>query len=608
MCGIVGYIGDKDVSSVLMSGLWKLEYRGYDSSGIAVIDDGDLKVRKSFGKLMQLQELLQREPVGGSLGIGHTRWATHGEPSDQNAHPQTDCNGKIAVVHNGIIENYYTLKEELIKRRHIFKSTTDTEVIAHLIEEEFRGDLKEAVLRAVEKLKGSFAIAVISEDQPDRIVAYRKGSPLIIGLGRNENLLASDIPAVIGHTKEVVVLEDDEMAVLKKEGVEFYKKDGKRIEKQVQEVPWKPDDMDKGGFPHYMLKEIYEQPEVIRRNISLRIRNKKIDLGEDFNFTPDELARVNRIIIQACGTSWHAGYIGKYLLEDIARVHTEVDISSEFRYRNPVVNGETLVIAISQSGETADTLAGIREAKAKFLKILSIVNVLGSTIARESDGVIYINAGPEIGVASTKAFTAQVFNIYMFTLYLARLKWTIQKEEMLKRLSELEGLPDAIERILKRDDVIRGIAERFKDKKHFIFLGRGINYPTALEGALKLKEISYIHATGYPAGELKHGPLALVDENMPVVAIATMSSVYEKMLNNLEEVKSRGGVVISVVTEGDERAKTVSDYTIEVPDVPEYLSPIVNVVPLQLLAYHIAALNGRDVDKPRNLAKSVTVE
>ncbi|HDI83022.1 MAG TPA: glutamine--fructose-6-phosphate transaminase (isomerizing) [candidate division WOR-3 bacterium] len=608
MCGIVGYIGDKDVSSVLMSGLWKLEYRGYDSSGIAVIDDGDLKVRKSFGKLMQLQELLQKEPVGGSLGIGHTRWATHGEPSDQNAHPQTDCNGKIAVVHNGIIENYYTLKEELTKKRHIFKSTTDTEVIAHLIEEEFRGDLKEAVLRAVEKLKGSFAIAVISEDQPDRIVAYRKGSPLIIGLGRNENLLASDIPAVIGHTKEVVILEDDEMAVLKKEGVEFYTKDGKRIEKQVQEVPWKPDDMNKGEFPHYMLKEIYEQPEVIRRNISLRIRNKKIDLGEEFNFTPDELARVNRIIIQACGTSWHAGYIGKYLLEDIARVHTEVDISSEFRYRNPVVNGETLVIAISQSGETADTLAGIREAKAKFLKVLSIVNVLGSTIARESDGVIYINAGPEIGVASTKAFTAQVFNVYMFTLYLARLKWTIQKEEMLKRLSELEGLPDAIERILKRDDVIRGIAERFKDKKHFIFLGRGINYPTALEGALKLKEISYIHATGYPAGELKHGPLALVDENMPVVAIATRSSVYEKMLNNLEEVKSRGGVVISVVTEGDERAKAVSDYTIEVPEAPEYLSPIVNVVPLQLLAYHIAALNGRDVDKPRNLAKSVTVE
>ena len=608
MCGIVGYIGDKDVSSVLMSGLWKLEYRGYDSSGIAVIDDGDLKVRKSFGKLMKLQELLQKEPVGGSLGIGHTRWATHGEPSDQNAHPQTDCSGKIAVVHNGIIENYYTLKEELTKKRHIFKSTTDTEVIAHLIEEEFRGDLKEAVLRAVEKLEGSFAIAVISEDQPDRIVAYRKGSPLIIGLGRNENLLASDIPAVIGHTKEVVILEDDEMAVLKKEGVEFYTKDGKRIEKQVQEVPWKPDDMNKGEFPHYMLKEIYEQPEVIRRNISLRIRNKKIDLGEDFNFTPDELARVNRIIIQACGTSWHAGYIGKYLLEDIARVHTEVDISSEFRYRNPVVNGETLVIAISQSGETADTLAGIREAKAKFLKILSIVNVLGSTIARESDGVIYINAGPEIGVASTKAFTAQVFNIYMFTLYLARLKWTIQKEEMLKRLSELKGLPDAIERILKRDDVIRGIAERFKDKKHFIFLGRGINYPTALEGALKLKEISYIHATGYPAGELKHGPLALVDESMPVVAIATRSSVYEKMLNNLEEVKSRGGVVISVVTEGDERAKAVSDYTIEVPEVPEYLSPIVNVVPLQLLAYHIAALNGRDVDKPRNLAKSVTVE
>ena len=608
MCGIVGYIGDKDVSSVLMAGLWKLEYRGYDSSGIAVVDDGDLKVRKSFGKLMKLQELLQREPVGGTVGIGHTRWATHGEPSDQNAHPQTDCQGKIAVVHNGIIENYYVLKEDLMRKKHIFKSSTDTEVIAHIIEEEYNGDLKDAVLKAVRRLEGSFAIAVISEYEPDRIVAYRKGSPLIVGLGRGENLVASDIPAVLGHTRDVVILEDDEMAVLKRDGVEFYNREGERIDKKVERVQWKPEEMEKGKFPHFMLKEIYEQPEVIKRNISLRIVNNKIDLGEHFTFTPDELARVNRIIIQACGTSWHAGYIGKYLLEEIARVHTEVDISSEFRYRNPVVNGETIVIAISQSGETADTLAGIREAKAKFLKVLSIVNVMGSTIARESDSVIYINAGPEIGVASTKAFTAQVFNIYMFTLYLARLKWTIQKEEMLRRLSELDEIPSNIQKVLEKDDLIRDIAGLYKDKKHFIFLGRGINYPAALEGALKLKEISYIHATGYPAGELKHGPLALVDENTPVVAIATRSSVYEKMLNNLEEVKSRGGKIIAVSTEGDDRVKEIVDHVIEIPDTPEYLSPMTTVVPLQLLAYHIASLNGRDVDKPRNLAKSVTVE
>jgi len=608
MCGIVGYIGNKDVSSVLMAGLWKLEYRGYDSSGIATIENGELQVRKTFGKLMRLQELLIKEPLGGDIGIGHTRWATHGEPSEQNAHPQVDCEGKIAIVHNGIIENYYTLKDKLKKNKHIFKSNTDTEVIAHLVEESYKGNLKNAVLKTVKMLKGSFAFAVISSNEPGKIIVYRKGSPLIIGIGKGENLLASDIPAVIGHTRKIIVMDDDELAILTKKSVSFFNKEGKKIQKKLQKVPYKSEDLEKGGFPHYMLKEIFEQPTVIRDNLNMRLKNSKIVLGDSFHFTPDSIASINNIFIQACGTSWHAGYIGKYILEKLARIHTEVDISSEFRYRNPVISGETLVIAISQSGETADTLAGLREAKAKFLRVLSFVNTPGSTIARESDGVIYVNAGPEIGVASTKAFVAQIFNLYLFTLYLSRIKWTITKDEMLKRIKELNKIPKIIEGVLKLDPEIRKIAENLKEKKNFIFLGRGINYPTALEGALKLKEISYIYATGYPAGELKHGPLALVDEDIPIVAIATKSDVYEKMLSNLEEVKSRKGKIIAIATKGDKKIKDIADSVLYIPDIMEEISPIPAVIPLQLFAYHMANLNGRDVDKPRNLAKSVTVE
>jgi len=608
MCGIVGYIGSKDITSVLLSSLWKLEYRGYDSSGIAVIENGELKVVKSVGKLMTLQEKLSKERIEGSVGIGHTRWATHGEPSDHNAHPQTDCNEKFAVVHNGIIENYYTLKEKLIKRKHIFQSTTDTEVIAHLIEENYNGDLKDAVLRTVKKLEGSYAIAVLSPYEDDKIIAYRKGSPLIIGVGNNENLLASDIPAVISHTKNIIIMEDDELAVIKRDTIEIFNQKGEKKPLKINKIEWEPESIEKGEFKHFMLKEIFEQPEVIRRNISLRIVDNKLNFGDSFRFNKKELSNITNIVIQACGTSWHAGYIGKYLLEDIARINTEVDISSEFRYRNPVYGGETLVIAISQSGETADTLAGLREAKAKFLKVLSFVNVMGSTISRESDSTIYLNAGPEIGVASTKAFTSQILNIYLFTLYLARIKWRLEDEEINEKFALIKELPDKIKEVLNNNERIKEIAGIFKDKKNFIFLGRGINYPVALEGALKLKEISYVHATGYPAGELKHGPLALIDKETPVIAIATSSNVYEKMLNNLEEVKARNGIIIAISNMNDEKVKKIADYIIEVPYVIEHLSPIINVIPLQLFAYHLADMNGRDVDKPRNLAKSVTVE
>jgi len=608
MCGIISYVGDKDINSVLMAGLWRLEYRGYDSSGVASIMDGELEVRKVEGRLMNLQEILSDKPLGGKVGIGHTRWATHGEPSEQNAHPQVDCNENIAVVHNGIIENYYTLKEELIKKKHIFKSNTDTEVIAHLIEENYDGDLKESVLKSTSRLEGSFAIAVIAASEPDEIVAYRYGSPLIVGLGKNENIVASDIPAVLDHTRRIVILSDGEMVVLRKDKVEFYNNKGERIEKEEREIKWSPTSLDKGKYPHYMLKEIYEQPEVIERNIALRMEDGGLNFGESFHFSPHELAHLSHIVIQACGTSWHAGYIGKYLFESLARIHTEVDISSEFRYRNPVMDGEPLIMAISQSGETADTLAGLREAKAKFLNVLSLVNVRGSTIDRESDSTIYLNAGPEIGVASTKAYTSQIFQLYLFDLYLSKLKWTMDAPEIEKRVKEVNEIPEKMRKILGSADNIRKIAEKYKDSKDFMFIGRGINYPSALEGALKLKEISYIHATGYPAGEMKHGPIALIDENTPVVAIAPHSSVYEKMLNNIEELKSRGARIIIIASLGDKRVKELSNDVFYIPPSEESLSPILIALPLQLFAYYIAVLNGRDVDRPRNLAKSVTVE
>jgi glucosamine--fructose-6-phosphate aminotransferase (isomerizing) len=608
MCGIVGYIGDKDINSVLMAGLWRLEYRGYDSSGVASVMDGDLEVRKVKGRLMNLQEMLGEKPLSGNVGIGHTRWATHGEPSDQNAHPQVGCKNRIALVHNGIVENYYTLKEELLKKRHFFKSNTDTEVIAHLIEENYKGSLKESVLKTVSMLKGSYAIAVICTDEPDKIVVYRYGSPLIIGIGKNENLIASDIPALLDHTKDIIVMNDGELGVIKQNKVEIFNQDGKKIKKEKKKVKWSSESIEKEGFTHYMLKEIHEQPNIVKKNIGLKIKGNEFDFGKHFNFSPKELANLSHIIIQACGTSWHAGYIGKYLFEDFARIRTEIDISSEFRYRNPVMDGEPLVMAITQSGETADTLAGLREAKAKFIKILSFVNVHGSTIARESDSTIYLDAGPEIGVASTKAFTSQIFQLYLLSLYLSKLKWTLDTSEIEKKIKEMKALPKKMKKILDKENEIKKIAKKFKDAKDFMFIGRGINYPTALEGALKLKEISYIHATGYPAGEMKHGPIALISEGSPVVAIATKSSVYDKMLSNIEELKSRKARVIVIGTEGDEIIKKLGSDVFYIPECEENLSPILISIPLQLFAYHIAVLNKRDVDRPRNLAKSVTVE
>ncbi len=609
MCGIVGYVGPKDVSSVLLVGLTKLEYRGYDSAGIAVLVDGELVACKKAGKLRALSEYLDKEPIEGNIGIGHTRWATHGEPTETNAHPHLDCKGKVAVVHNGIIENFYAIREKLISEGHVFKSETDTEVIPHLIEKYFKGDLKEAVQKATEKLEGSYAFAVITAEEPDKIVCARKGSPLLIGLGDGENTLASDIPALLSHTRDILPMEDGEIAVVSRQQVDLFSSTGEPVPRRPMHVEWKAEMVDKGGYPHFMLKEIHEQPQVVEAVLKRRVGgNKGVNFFTQLGITNGDMAKVRRIVIQACGTSWHAGLIGKYLLESYCRVHTEVDISSEFRYRNPVIEGETLVMAISQSGETADTLAGLREAKAKFLKVLSVVNVMGSSIARESDGVIYIHAGPEIGVASTKAYTAEILALYLFTIYLARIKWLITDQQAAEMLDELDAIPEKMRKILSLEDTVRECAQKYYSARDFLFLGRGFNYPSALEGALKLKEIAYIHATGHPAGEMKHGPIALVDEAMPVVCIVPKSLVYEKMMSNVEEVKARGGKVIAIATEGDKAISTRANDVLYIPEVNEELSPMLVALPLQLLAYHIAILRGCDVDKPRNLAKSVTVE
>lgn len=609
MCGIVGYIGDKNIDAVILVGLEKLEYRGYDSAGVATISKGELGIRKIVGKIWRLAGLLNQKPLGGNVGIGHTRWATHGEPTRLNAHPHVDCNRRISVVHNGIIENYYTIKEKLLKEGHVFESETDTEVIVHLIEKHMDGNLEKAVFETVKDLEGSFAFAVICEHDPNKVVAAKSGCPLIVGLGRGENVLASDATPVLSITKEVLDIEEKEICVLEKDRVSLFNFDGKKVERKPRVVEWDVEMTTKDGYDHFMLKEIYEQPRVIRDNIRRRINDDyKIDIASDFNLTNGELARVSRIIIQACGTSWHASLVGKYLLEHYCRIHTEVDISSEFRYRNPVADGETYVMAVSQSGETADVIAGIRSAKAKFLKVLSICNVMGSTVARECDGVVYTHAGPEIGVASTKAFTAQLLSFYFLTFYLAKIKWLLSDDELKRLLDELKTISDKMEKFLNSDGKLNKIAKKFYNAKNFVFLGRGINYPLALEGALKLKEISYLHATGYPAGEMKHGPIALVDEKMPVVCIVPKSSVYDKMVSNIQEVKARKGRIIAVATEGDKKIKSIADYVIYIPEVSEIFSPLVVALPLQLLAYKIAVMRKCDVDKPRNLAKSVTVE
>ena len=608
MCGIVGYVGPKDVVSVLLVGLERLSYRGYDSSGIATIYQGELSIRKEVGKLRSLSESIQGRSIKGDIGLGHTRWATHGVPSEENSHPLVDCTKSIAVVHNGIIENYHELRNRLENEGHIFSSETDTEVIVHLIEKYFEGDLEKAVRMAIEDAQGSYAIAAISEKEPDKIVTARYGSPLIIGLGEGENFLASDVTAVINHTRDVIYMDDGEIAVITKKGVKITDNTGNEIKKNIHKIEWDAEKTEKNGYGYFMEKEIYEQPAILRNVISKRIdANNEIHF-EDAGIKKHKLVRINRFVIQACGTSWHSGLIGKYWLEKYSHIHTEVDVSSEFRYRGPVMENRTLVMAITQSGETADTLAGIREAKSKFHKVLSICNVEGSTMARESDMVIYTLAGPEIGVASTKAFTAQLAALYLFSLLVGDVKYIVSKEELKEKLNELKQIPTKIEKILRQNNLIKDIALKYANSKDFLFIGRGENYPAALEGALKLKEISYIHATGYPAGELKHGPIALIDKNMPVVCLIPKDSRHDKMVSNIQEVKSRQGKVIAIATEGDEKIKNIADDVIYLPPTSEDLTPLLTVVPLQLLAFYIALERKCDVDQPRNLAKSVTVE
>jgi glucosamine--fructose-6-phosphate aminotransferase (isomerizing) len=609
MCGIIGYIGKEPAVPILIEGLKKLEYRGYDSSGVAVLQDGKIAVRRAVGKLQNLETLLRTETLSGGIGVGHVRWATHGRPSEENAHPHRA--GRIVVVHNGIIENYLALKQKLAAQGCVFQSETDTEVIAHLIDSIVQKglSLEEAVREAARYLEGAYAIAVIDERNPDIVIGARKGSPLVVGLGQGEFFLASDIPAVLHRTRDVLFLNDDEMAILSKEGVKITDLKGAEVQREITRVMWNPVMAEKGGYRHFMLKEIYEQPHAIMDTIRGRFSQETGAIHlEEIGLAKERLLRVEKIFIVACGTSWHAGLVGKYMLEELASIPTEVDIASEFRYRSPLVGKDDLFIAITQSGETADTLAAMREAKKRGATVITICNVVGSTASREADGVVYTHAGPEIGVASTKAFTAQLAALYLFGLFFASLRGKLSVDEIKQRLVDLVHIPSLVERCLEENAGIEGIAKHYFKSSDFLYLGRGPNFPVALEGALKLKEISYIHAEGYPAGEMKHGPIALIDENMPVVVLAGKNSVYEKILSNIEEVKARGGIVIGIITEGDREIIKKINHSISVPSTNQLLMPILLTIPLQLLAYHIAVLRGADVDQPRNLAKSVTVE
>ena len=622
MCGIVGYVGKKSVVPVILEGLRRLEYRGYDSAGIAVSNGGGLELRRAEGKLRNLEESIRQKPLQGTYGIGHTRWATHGRPTEENAHPHRDCTGRIVVVHNGIVENYLSLKKKLTGEGHRFTTETDTEIIAHLVEKysspsgNGRPSLEDAVRKAVKQLSGVFALAVISADDPNKIVSARNGPPAVIGIGKDEYFVASDVPAILHHTRDIFFLADGDMAVVTPEGVRLSDFDGKPVSRQVQRVTWDPIQAEKGGFKHFMLKEIYEQPRTVRDTALGRVSQESGHIFlEPMEISEAEFKSAKKINIIACGTSWHAGQAGKFMIESLARVPVEVDYASEWRYRNPIVDPDTISLVISQSGETADTIAAQREAKAKNSKTLAICNVVGSMITREAAGTIYTHAGPEIGVASTKAFTGQLTALYIFAMYLAQVRGVMKAEQARSAMLELTSIPAKLEHLLTHDDACDELAKRYQKVHDFLFLGRGIHYPIALEGALKLKEISYIHAEGYPAGEMKHGPNALIDENLPVVVIATRDSNnpdsvlrYEKTISNLKEVKARSGVVIALATEGDEEIKESADHVLYIPPAPEELSPILEIVPLQLLAYHIAVRRGCDVDQPRNLAKSVTVE
>jgi glucosamine--fructose-6-phosphate aminotransferase (isomerizing) len=610
MCGIVGYVGSKTATPMLIEGLKRLEYRGYDSAGIAMSNGHGLETRKAKGKISQLEGVVNGSPVHGTIGIAHTRWATHGQPNECNAHPHIDCKGEVAVVHNGIIENYSSLRTMLKKQGHEFKSETDTEVLAHLIETAMSaGDpLEDAVIDALNLVEGTYGIAVISSKDPNKIVCARKGSPLLIGLGEGEYYVASDVAAILQHTRQVVYLDDGEMGVLTPSGYEVLDLNARRVKKGVSRIDWSLDEIEKGGFDHFMLKEIYEQPTTIQNTMRGRLVEEEgfSKLG-GLNLTREELLAIEQVIITACGTSWHSGLIGEMFIEEFARIRCEVAYASEFRYRNPIVSDKTLCVVISQSGETADTLAAMREAKRRGAKTLGLVNVVGSTIAREDDGGIYLHAGPEIGVASTKAFTSQVIALALLTLKLARLRnmSVITGREI---ATAMTALPDQIQKILETAPEIEQIAERFKDASNFLYLGRGYNFPVALEGALKLKEISYIHAEGYPAAEMKHGPIALIDSEMPVVFIAPHDAVFDKVVSNIQEVKARGGKVICITSQDEPVLEGLIDHEIRVPQTVDMLYPILTVVPLQLLAYYIAVKRGLNVDQPRNLAKSVTVE
>ena len=607
MCGIVGYIGQQDTVPILVNGLKRLEYRGYDSAGIATLN-GDISVVRRLGKLAELEIALGCDAPTATIGIGHTRWATHGRPSEENAHPHADCSGDIAVVHNGIIENYLSLKEALQARGHVFKSETDTEVIAHLVEEKYDGNLFEAVRAAIAEVRGSFAIAVLCKHEQDKIIAARKDSPLILGLGEGENFIASDIPAILGCTRDILLLENDEMAEVTTEYVKIFDRHGALIEREIFEVHWDDEAAEKCGYEDFMLKEIYEQPVAVRETIRSSFQGSNVVIENSAHLTDDTVKSINKIFIVACGTSYHAGLVGKTVIENWARIPVEVDIASEFRYRNPIIDEKTLVVPISQSGETADTLASMREAKQRGAKIMAISNVVGSSIAREADGTIYTHAGPEIGVAATKTLVSQMSAIYVLALYLAQVRGTLTPTEIEAYADELKGLPDKIETLLADVDGIKTCAQEFADCRSFLFLGRGIGVPVAMEGALKLKEISYIHAEGYAAGEMKHGPIALLERSVPVVVVATKGHTYEKVISNIQEVRARDSYVIAVATAGDKEIKQHADYVFFVPETSEFLSAIPAVVPLQLLSYHIAKLRGCNVDQPRNLAKSVTVE
>ncbi len=609
MCGIVGYIGPKQASDVLLGGLARLEYRGYDSAGVAVMSDGGIKVVRRVGKLVNLQRAVEDRPVPGTTGIGHTRWATHGRPSEENAHPHTDCMGKIAVVHNGIIENYMELREELQRSGHILRSETDTETVAHLVEAYYEGDLTDAVRQAMKRLEGSYALGVVHLGSPEILVAARKDSPLIIGLGEGENIVASDIPAVLEYTREVLVLLDGQVATVTADGVEVLDEEGGVVtDSEVIHVEWDISAAEKSGYEDFMLKEIHEQPKAIRETLRGRMgEDGTIQLSE-LAMTPEQIAAIDRVFVLACGTSYHAGIVAKYLIEQWARTPVEVQVSSEFRYSDPIVDEETLVVAITQSGETADTLAGVKEARERGAKVIAITNVVGSRVTRESDGVIYTHAGPEIGVAATKTFTAQIAALTVLALKLAQTKGTLAQERVEAMWQDLSRIPDVVEAILADLSDVDECAAEYKDVYSTLFLGRGIGVPTAMEGALKLKEISYIHAEAYPAGEMKHGPIALITEDVPVVVVATQGHTYEKVVSNIQEVRARGAQVIAVATYGDDDIQRHAEHVLYVPATPEMLSAIPATIPLQVLAYKIAKLRGCNVDQPRNLAKSVTVE